>query len=108
MSPLGQPCPSCSSPVGQSVDIECLYLPPEIVNIISGALARHDCILPVSQTSFELTLATCYPHTQSQLIEKLRFVLNTKIKLLYSDREILERAIERYLPDASEPEIWIC
>ena len=104
---MGQACPACASIVGRSVDIALLKLPPETVHAVSGAFAREYCVLPLSVSPTGIVFATCYPHSEPMLIEKLRYVMGKSISLHYCDRRELFSAIEQYLPDASEPEILI-
>ena len=107
MTRIGQACPVCTSIMGRSVDIESVDLSTETVNLVSGASAREFCILPLAANETEVLLATCFPHSEPMLVEKLRFVFGKRISLYYSERGKLLDVIDRYLPDKSEPEICI-
>ena len=104
---FGTDCPQCDSLVGQLASLDDINISRETLSLVSGALARSFAILPLAATKSSLTFATCYPHSEPQLIEKLRHVFNTPVVLRYADREQLLTAIKRLLPDASEPDIEI-
>ena len=107
LSVPGTKCPDCGETIGQLVEVVGLDVAPEIVNIVSGAFAREFHVLPLEADQGSITFVTCYPHAESQLIGKLRYILGRRIVMRYSHREELLAAIERLLPDASEPVIEI-
>ena len=102
LSVFGTTCADCGETIGQLVDVAGLDVSSGVLDIVSGAFAREFRVLPLAADQGSITFVTCYPHQESQLIDKLRYIFGRRIVMRYSHRDDLLAAIERLLPDASE------
>jgi type IV pilus assembly protein PilB len=89
----------------QSIDLTDLTVRPDIIEIVPEWLAREFLALPLSTENGILTLTTCEPSgLDAVTMERLRFMLNSEIRLVLASREQIVEAINRhYGPPRTKP-----
>jgi type IV pilus assembly protein PilB len=73
---------------------------PEIINVISGRIARKYCVVPISRTLGSVTVAVADP-TNLSALDDLAFMTSLKVVPAIAPPSIIRQAIERYYESGS-------
>ena len=68
---------------------------PEIINVISGRIARKYCVVPISRTLGSVTVAVADP-TNLSALDDVAFMTGLKVVPTIASPSVIRRAIERY------------
>ena len=79
----------------ECVDLSEIVLPPSVVELIPESVARENVVLPLGEKDGVLTVALSDPDDLDTL-DKLRFILNRRIKVVLSPRDAIMEAINRH------------
>jgi type IV pilus assembly protein PilB len=82
----------------EPIDLYRRNVPPEIIELIPASVARENRCVPVRQDDGGLLLAMA-DMGHSYVLEKLRFILNTRVRAVQATPEAIEFALLRYYPD---------
>jgi type IV pilus assembly protein PilB len=77
------------------VEVASLDVPQEVVDRLPESVARENTIFPIEREGDSLRIATSDP-TDSDIQEKLRFILNSNIDLAVAPRDQIVEAINRH------------
>jgi type IV pilus assembly protein PilB len=72
-----------------------LLVPPQVIELIPESVARESLVLPLRQDSNSLELAVS-DTSDTETFEKLRFILNTTIRLREARAPDLAAAIQHH------------
>jgi hypothetical protein len=70
-------------------------IPPEIIGLIPESVARDNAAVPVAWAS---GLVVAMAERDDEVLEKLRFILNTPITVVLATPQAIEFAVQRYYP----------
>jgi hypothetical protein len=77
------------------LDLAEVTVPPSVLALVPESVARENLAFPVALTEDTLTVALADP-TDFETLEKLRFILNRKVRAVLALREQIIAAINRY------------
>jgi type IV pilus assembly protein PilB len=77
------------------VEVAALDVPQEVVDRLPESVARENTIFPIEREGDSLRIVTSDP-TDSDIQEKLRFILNSNIDLAVAPRDQIVEAINRH------------
>jgi hypothetical protein len=77
------------------LDLAEVTVPPSVLALVPESVARENLAFPVALTEDKLTVALADP-TDFETLEKLRFILNRKVRAVLALREQIIAAINRY------------
>jgi type IV pilus assembly protein PilB len=73
---------------------------PEIINVISGRIARKYCVVPIGRTLGSVTVAVADP-TNLSALDDLAFMTSLKVVPTIAPPSVIRQAIERYYESGS-------
>jgi type II secretion system (T2SS) protein E len=85
-------------------------IPSGVIELVPASVAQTHLVIPISISHELATLAAEQPN-DIKLVDKLTFLLNRKIKLVYAPRHEIVAALERYYPSIAacdEEEYEMC
>lgn len=75
-------------------------IPGALLELVPASVAQHECVIPLRSEGETLVFATDRPHDIG-LRDKLTFLVNRKIILVFAPREQVRAAVDRYYATAS-------
>ena len=90
-------CPECGREVLDVTDsLSRISIPSTVLESIPESVARECCIVPFNDDLAGLVvLIDLTRTTDTDTVDKLRFILNRRITCLHADANAIQRAIER-------------
>ena len=85
------------------IDLDHASIAPEVIESIPNGIVRELGIIPLYRTASEITVAVPEP-VDEDLVDKLCFILNTRIRLVYANRAAIASAVDRHYPPSPEDE----
>lgn len=83
-------------------DLSTVTITPEALDEIPESVARESCILPVSVSQASLHVILPVDVDQSDVVTKLRFILNRPITFDTADRAAIVAVLDKYYPTSKE------
>ena len=77
------------------VDLSSLTIPQDVIELVPEAVARENCVIPLSVDDDALTVVVSDPF-DLETQEKLRFILNRRIEMALAPRDAIMGAINRH------------
>ena len=108
-------CPHCGGPMGfveltycdvddtdlasrQTVNLSHVHLGAALIELIPEAVARGYSVVPLSLQEDVLTIAIPEDACEWEIVDRLRFILARRIRVLLASRTDLEATIDRCYP----------
>jgi hypothetical protein len=91
-------CPECGQLVPDVTTlIGRITVPPDVIELLPASVLRADNVLPceADQASGALTVATDF--SDRATIEKLRFISNRAVHVVFAERRAIASALDRHL-----------
>jgi predicted RNA-binding Zn-ribbon protein involved in translation (DUF1610 family) len=90
-------CPECGREVLDVTDsLSRISIPSTVLGSIPESVARECCIVPFNDDHGGLVVLIDLTKTSdTETVDKLRFILNRRITCLHADATAIQRAIER-------------
>jgi hypothetical protein len=70
-------------------------LPQEVVELVSGSFAREHRLIPVSGPE---RLVVAMAKVDGDMSDKLRFIFNGHVSVVYASPEAIQHALDKYYP----------
>lgn len=81
-------------------DLYRVTIPAEVIRLVPGAVAREFGAIPISRGH---DLVVAMSEWDEETLDKLRFVLNRQISVVFATPEAIRFALDKYYPDAPRP-----
>jgi type IV pilus assembly protein PilB len=85
----------------EPMDLYRRNIPPEVIALIPGSVAKENLLVPVKLVSDRLVVALVDPG-RANVLAKLRFILNRPVHGAEVTREAMDFALLRYYPEEYE------
>ncbi|MFH1903123.1 MAG: GspE/PulE family protein [Candidatus Omnitrophota bacterium] len=80
----------------ETIDLAQKNIPPNIIKLIPGVVAKTYQVLPVGQEGGETVIIAVNDVLNDFVQEKIRFVIGLKVKMVLADPKELDAALEKY------------
>ncbi|MEM6689107.1 MAG: ATPase, T2SS/T4P/T4SS family [Planctomycetota bacterium] len=77
------------------IDLTQVRIDEQVVELVPESVVRENSVLPYAHAPGELTVVTSDPN-DLETIEKLRFILNTRVNVVVSSADAIHAAINQY------------